>query len=238
MRRRARSATECCQETLARIDAVDPSLHAFNTVTRERALARAAEIDRDRDRWRDRPLVGVPVALKDNLCTRGRPHDRLVAECSKPSCRRTTRRPSPAPRSRRRGRRRQDQLRRVRDGLVDGELGVRPGAQSVGARSHSGRLERRIGGGRRRGDDAARARLGHRRLDPPAGGALCGVVGLKPTYGRVSRYGLLAFGSSLDQIGPFTRTVHDAALALGVIAGRDPADATSAPDRSPTTRGA
>jgi aspartyl-tRNA(Asn)/glutamyl-tRNA(Gln) amidotransferase subunit A len=58
--------------------------------------------------------------------------------------------------------------------------------------------------------------------------AMCGVVGLKPTYGRVSRYGLIAFGSSLDQIGPLTRTVHDAALALGVIAGADPADATSA----------
>jgi len=63
--------------------------------------------------------------------------------------------------------------------------------------------------------------------------ALCGVVGLKPTYGRVSRYGLLAYASSLDQIGPFTRTVRDAALVLGVIAGRDPADATTAPEAVP-----
>jgi aspartyl-tRNA(Asn)/glutamyl-tRNA(Gln) amidotransferase subunit A len=60
--------------------------------------------------------------------------------------------------------------------------------------------------------------------------AMCGVVGLKPTYGRVSRYGLIAFGSSLDQIGPLARTVHDAAIALGVIAGADAADATSAPE--------
>src|SRR5206468_4461722 len=65
----------------------------------------------------------------------------------------------------------------------------------------------------------------------PAG--LCGVVGLKPTYGRVSRYGLIAFGSSLDQIGPLTRTVADAAIALGAIAGEDPADATSAPEPVP-----
>src|SRR2546428_10383837 len=63
--------------------------------------------------------------------------------------------------------------------------------------------------------------------------AMCGVVGLKPTYGRVSRYGLLAFGSSLDQIGPLARTVHDAALALQVIAGADDADATSVPDPVP-----
>jgi aspartyl-tRNA(Asn)/glutamyl-tRNA(Gln) amidotransferase subunit A len=63
--------------------------------------------------------------------------------------------------------------------------------------------------------------------------ALCGIVGLKPTYGRVSRYGLLAFGSSLDQIGPLTRTVGDAAIALSVIAGADPADATSAPEPVP-----
>jgi aspartyl-tRNA(Asn)/glutamyl-tRNA(Gln) amidotransferase subunit A len=59
---------------------------------------------------------------------------------------------------------------------------------------------------------------------------MCGVVGLKPTYGRVSRYGLIAFGSSLDQVGPLTRTVYDAALTLGVIAGADPADATSTPE--------
>ena len=63
--------------------------------------------------------------------------------------------------------------------------------------------------------------------------AMCGVVGLKPTYGRVSRYGLIAFASSLDQIGPLTRTVHDAALTLAVIAGADPADATSASEPVP-----
>ena len=75
----ARSAVEVCREALARIEAADASLHAFNTVTAEQALARAAEIDGDPQRFRDAPLAGVPVALKDNICTRGVPHDRLVA---------------------------------------------------------------------------------------------------------------------------------------------------------------
>src|SRR2546427_8722165 len=67
----ARAAVDVCREALSRLEALDAGLHAFNTVTAERALARAAEIDRDRAAWRDAPLVGVPVALKDNLCTRG-----------------------------------------------------------------------------------------------------------------------------------------------------------------------
>src|SRR2546425_7198929 len=67
----ARAAVDVCREALSRLEALDAGLHAFHTVTAERALARAAEIDRDRAAWRDAPLVGVPVALKDNLCTRG-----------------------------------------------------------------------------------------------------------------------------------------------------------------------
>ena len=67
----ARSAVDVCRDALARIRASDEALHAFHTVAADRALARAAEIDRDRDRWRDEPLAGVPVAIKDNLSTRG-----------------------------------------------------------------------------------------------------------------------------------------------------------------------
>ena len=167
-RARARPWTSAATRSRAST-AADPSLHAFNTVTREQALARAADIDRDRDRWRDAPLAGVPDRAQGQPLHARRADDRLVAHARARSCRPTTP-PSSRASSGRRRRHRQDQLRRVRDGLVHRELGVRPVAQSLGARSHSRRIERRIGrrGGRRH--DAARARVRHRRIHPAAGG--------------------------------------------------------------------
>ena len=79
VRSRTRSAVEVCRDALARIETLDPQLHAFNTVVADRALARAEAIDREPERWREAPLAGVPVALTDNLCTRGGTH-RLVAD--------------------------------------------------------------------------------------------------------------------------------------------------------------
>ena len=211
------------------IGELDGALHAFHTIAAERALERADALDAARARGEPLgPLHGVPIALKDNLSTRGitttassrilegfvPPYDATVVA---------------AARSGGRHHHRQDQPRRVRHGLVDGELGVRADAQSVGSRPHARRIERRIG--RRPLPRGWRpAALGSDTggsIRQPA--ALSGVVGLKPTYGRVSRYGLLAFASSLDQIGPLTRTARDAALILEVIAGADPHDATAAP---------
>jgi len=227
----ARSATDLCRGSLAQIAAADGALHAFQTVTADRALARAAEIDRDRERWRDAPLAGVPIALKDNLCTRGvrttagskilesfvPPYDATVV------------------------------TRLERAGAVvvgktncdEFAMGSSTENSAFGPTRNPWALDRAPGGSSGGSAAAVAARMAPVALGSDTGGSIrqpasfCGIVGLKPTYGRVSRYGLLAFASSLDQIGPLTLTVGDAALTLNVIAGADAADATSAPDEVP-----
>jgi aspartyl-tRNA(Asn)/glutamyl-tRNA(Gln) amidotransferase subunit A len=231
VRGRSRSASEVCRTALDRLEAVEPLLHAFNTITREQALARAAEIDGAFDRWRDRPLVGVPIALKDNLCTKGMrttassrmletyvpPYDATVVS-------------------------KLDAAGAIVIGKTNCDefsMGSSNENSAFGPVHNPWALDRIPGG--TSGGSAATVAAGITplALGSDTGGsirqpaAMCGVVGLKPTYGRVSRYGLIAFGSSLDQIGPLTRTVHDAALTLGVIAGADEADATSVPEAVP-----
>jgi aspartyl-tRNA(Asn)/glutamyl-tRNA(Gln) amidotransferase subunit A len=228
VRSRSRSATDVCREALGRLAAAEPSLHAFNTVTGDQALARAAEIDRDPERWRDRPLVGVPVALKDNLCTKGgrttassrvlehyiSPYDATVVE-------------------------KLDAAGAVVIGKTNCDefaMGSSNENSAFGPASNPWAPDRTPGGSSGGSAAAVAAGIAPLALGSDTGGsirqpaAMCGVVGLKPTYGRVSRYGLIAFGSSLDQIGPLTRTAHDAAVTLAVIAGPDPSDATSAPE--------
>jgi hypothetical protein len=160
--------------------------------------------------------------------------DRLVAHPRGATCRRTTP-PSCAARGGRRGHRRQDQLRRVRDGLVERELGVRRRAQPVGARSHARRIERRLGRGRGRRLRAARARLRHRRIDPAAGRLL---RRRRPEADLRPRVALRPH--RLRLVARSDRAVHPHGgrrrAALGVIAGADPADATSAPSPCPTSR--
>jgi aspartyl-tRNA(Asn)/glutamyl-tRNA(Gln) amidotransferase subunit A len=231
VRSRARSASDVCRDALARIEAINPQLNAFNTVVADRAMARAQAIDREPDRWRDAPLAGVPVALKDNLCTRGvrttassrmlehyvPPYDATVVS-------------------------RLERAGAVIVGKTNCDefaMGSSNENSAFGPVRNPWALDR-IPGGTSGGSAAAvAAGLTPMALGSDTGGsirqpaALCGVVGLKPTYGRVSRYGLIAHASSLDQIGPLTRTVHDAALTLGVLAGTDAADATSATEPVP-----
>jgi aspartyl-tRNA(Asn)/glutamyl-tRNA(Gln) amidotransferase subunit A len=228
IRKGDRSAVEVCRETLARIDAIDGALHAFHTVTAERALDRAAEIDRNRAAWRDAPLAGVPVALKDNLCTRGvrTTAASRILETFVPPYDATA------------------VARLERAGAVvvgktncdEFAMGSSNENSAFGPTHNPWARDRTPGGSSGGSAAAVAARLVPLALGSDTGGsvrqpaAMCGIVGLKPTYGRVSRYGLLAFASSLDQIGPLAPTVGDVAVALGVIAGPDPADATSAPE--------
>jgi aspartyl-tRNA(Asn)/glutamyl-tRNA(Gln) amidotransferase subunit A len=226
--RRERSAADYCREALDRLAAVDPSLHAFNTVTGERALARAAEIDSDIDRWRDRPLAGVPIAVKDNLCTRGirtTASSRMLEQYVPPYDATAIVRLEAA-----------GALILGKTNCDEFAMGSSNENSAFGPVANPWALDRTPGGSSGGSAAAVAAAITPLAIGSDTGGsirqpaAMCGVVGLKPTYGRVSRFGLIAFGSSLDQIGPIARTAHDAALALTALAGADTADETSAPE--------
>jgi aspartyl-tRNA(Asn)/glutamyl-tRNA(Gln) amidotransferase subunit A len=227
----ARSASDVCRDALARIDALNPRLNAFNSVAADRALARAEAIDRDRSGWRDAPLAGVPIAVKDNICTRGlrtTASSRMLERYVPPYDATVVARLESA------------------GAIVVGKtncdefaMGSSNETSAFGPVHNPWALDRAPGGTSGGSAAAVASRLTPAALGSDTGGSirqpssLCGVVGLKPTYGRVSRYGLIAHGSSLDQIGPIAQSAHDAAIVLGVLAGADPADATSAPEPVP-----
>ena len=226
------SAKELTESTLERIQDVEPKVQSFITLTSEQALVDASRADKRIASGNKAPLTGIPMQLKDLLCTRNVPT----------TC----------------GSKMLEQFVPVYNATVVEDLN-QAGAISLG----KGNMDefamgsscetsafhptynpwdlKRVPGGSS-GGAAASVASGQVpfAIGSDTGGsirqpaALCGVVGMKPTYGLVSRYGLIAFASSLDQIGPLTRTVYDNAMVLDIIAGHDPMDATSVNRKSET----
>ncbi|MFM8507650.1 MAG: Asp-tRNA(Asn)/Glu-tRNA(Gln) amidotransferase subunit GatA [Actinomycetota bacterium] len=229
----ALSASAVLEENLAAIGSREKEIHAFNLVTADRARERAAQIDADVKAGKKvGRLAGVTIALKDNMCTRG-----VETTCSskilagwKPPYDATV-------------------VRRLADegAVFVGKTNLDEFAMGSSTENSAFGPTRnpldtsRVPGGSSGGSAAAvAAGFAAASFGSDTGGsirqpaALCGLVGVKPTYGTVSRQGLIAFGSSLDQIGPFSSTVADSALLMEVIAGHDPLDSTSIPQPAPT----
>ena len=220
----AREATQSC---LDRIAAVDGRLKAFNSHDAENALAQADAADAEMAAGVSKPLLGVPIAIKDVIAVKNQPltcSSKILSEFNSPY--------------------EATAITKLRDSgaVIFGRLNMDEFAMGSSTENSAFGDSRnpwdtdRIPGGSSGGSavavaaDECMAALGSDTggsIRQPA--ALCGCVGLKPTYGRVSRYGLVAYASSLDQIGPVTKDIRDAALLLGIISGQDQRDSTSIP---------
>ena len=221
------SAVEVARAYLGRAEELNPRLSCFLTIDHEGALAAAAQVDRARNAGEALgPLAGVPIAVKDNLCTRGvpttcaskildgyiPPYDAHVVEALRAS----------------------GAVILGKTNLDEFAMGSSNENSAFGNVHNPWALDRAPGGSSGGSASATAAGLAPLALGSDTGGsvrqpaAFCGITAIKPTYGRVSRYGLVAFASSLDQVGPMARSVTEAAQLLEVVAGHDRRDATSA----------
>lgn len=220
------TVTEVCQATFDRIETLNPKLNAFLTLTKEKSLERAKTLDAKLNENIDLlPLFGVTIAVKDNMCTKEvrTTCGSKILENFIPPYSATA-------------------ISRLEDAgaIIVGKtncdefaMGSSNENSAYGPALNPWDITRVPGGSSGGSAAAIAADLSILALGSDTGGSVrepasfCGILGLKPTYGRVSRYGLVAFGSSLDQIGQFGKTTADIATLLGVVAGRDPNDATS-----------
>ncbi|MEH2064749.1 MAG: Asp-tRNA(Asn)/Glu-tRNA(Gln) amidotransferase subunit GatA [Nostoc sp.] len=221
-----RSAVEITQEALKRIEALEPKLHSFLCVTRERALEQAVAVDAKIAAGEEIGLLaGIPVGIKDNLCTKGVPTtcaSRILENFVPPYESTATQKLADA-----------GAVMVGKTNLDEFAMGSSTENSAYQVTANPWDLSRVPGGSSGGSAAAVSSQECVVALGSDTGGSIrqpasfCGVVGMKPTYGLVSRYGLVAYASSLDQIGPFANTVEDAAILLSAIAGYDPKDSTS-----------
>ncbi len=220
------TAVEAVKGCLAQIDKVEKDVHSFVTIDREEALRRAEEVQKQIDEGiLNSPLAGVPVAVKDNLCT-----DRMRTTCSSKILENFS--PSYTAEAVR-------NLEKAgavvigKTNMDEFAMGSTTETSYFGVTRNPWNLNHVPGGSSGGSCAAVAAGESPFALGSDTGGSIrqpssfCGVVGLKPTYGTVSRYGLIAYGSSLDQIGPIAKDVTDCAAILEAIAAHDPKDSTS-----------
>ena len=219
------SSTQLTQSVFSRIDAVEDRVHSYIRLLKEEALAAAALADENIKKGDIQPLTGIPIALKDIVCTKGIPTTcgSHILHNFVPPYNATV-------------------VEKLRDAgavfvgkanMDEFAMGSSTETSYFGPTRNPWDLERIPGGSSGGSATAVAADECIASIGSDTGGsirqpaALCGIVGLKPTYGRVSRFGLIAFASSLDQIGPFTKDVEDCAIMMNVLAGYDPKESTS-----------